>query len=234
MKRRNSIVQSFVCFGALLYMMSMTAEAVPVMTTAQFDGTTYVTGDPIAAYPHLTVPVAGTSISSNAFVLRIDGAQVTTINPFNFSFSAGVFSYLVTTRLQPGRHVFTLFALDSGDGLGATFNVTANVESLEQEVIEDPLAIPNPATHNMRITYKLSQPGDVYVSIYNLNAEKVWEQELTRGMPGTIAGYNEITWNLRSGYGDYCPNGVYLCVISKKDDATGRTVMGKIKLFILR
>jgi hypothetical protein len=220
----------FIC---LVFIYTPAVHAIPVISNIRFDDKITVTDDPIAAYPVIKAQVTGTSISINAFVLRIDGVQVTTIDPLNFSYIGTDFIYQVETRLTPGWHMFSLHALDSADGQRITVDVQRMMAMLEQDVIGDPLAIPNPATNNMRITYKLTQPGDIYISVYNLNADKVWEQELSRGAPGTSAGYNEISWNLRSGYGDYLPNGVYLCVISKRDDKN-RVVMAKLKLFILR
>ncbi len=234
MNRKYNGIKIYICavIGSLFLM--PVVHAAPSISNIRFDGMVFVSGDPIAASPRFMVQATGVSIDASSFVLYLDGVHVSTLSPQNFTYNNNDFSYSVSTRLQPGEHLFVLSVRDNNDGIYATCNVTADVHSRDTDVIGDPLAIPNPATHNMRITYKLTQPGDIYISIYNLNAEKVWERELSRGMAGTNAGYNEVLWDLKSGYDDYCPNGVYLCVISKKDTETNRTVMGKIKLFILR
>ena len=87
----------------------------------------------------------------------------------------------------------------------------------------------------MRITYKLTRSGDVNINIYNLNGEMVWQRELSDGEPGARVGYNEVVWDLKSGFYEKCPNGPYLCVIMKEDPEEDKmAAMAKIKLFILR
>ncbi|MFC1517210.1 hypothetical protein ACFL5G_01505 [Candidatus Margulisiibacteriota bacterium] len=215
------------------YIFAIETFAAPVASNPRFDGRATIGDDPIAPLPLITVQVTGVNVSFDAFVLWIDGAQVSTSNPYNYTYDGTDFSLQVSSRLNNGWHTFTLRARDDGGLMIPDYTFNGFVAAQAQGIIGEPLAIPNPATDNMRITYKLTGSGDVDIRIYNLNSELVWEQELSAGQTGAQVGYNEVVWDLRSGFGEECPNGAYLCVILKEEDESP-VAMEKVKLFILR
>ena len=224
--------KTFFCMLGLLLLASAAFAAGPTVNAYSIDGRVPVGDDPINAKPLLEVQLTGANVSLNAFLFKIDSV---TQNPGAYRWDGQYFQYQVTTELEEGWHFFLLEAADDTGPMTPAFSFQGFVASLEQEVLEDPLAIPNPATKNMRITYKMAKSGDVNINIYDLNGELVWQRELLAGEPGAQAGYNEVIWDLRSGYYEDCPNGPYLCVIMREDRELEKYVsMAKIKLFILR
>ncbi|MBU0581110.1 MAG: hypothetical protein KKA19_08020 [Candidatus Margulisbacteria bacterium] len=211
---------------------AVSVQAVPTASNPRFDDVALYRNDPIASLPVIKIQVTGVNVSFNTLVLKIDNVQVTTINLYNYSYDGTDFRYQATSRLTDGWHAFCFEASDDG-GAMPSYNFSAYVAAQEQDIIESALAIPNPASRNVRITYKLTGAGDIYINIYNLNAELVWQRELSAGEAGAQVGYNQVLWDLTSGFGEQCPNGPYLCVIFKKD-GNKVVAMEKLKLFILR
>lgn len=68
---------------------------------------------------------------------------------------------------------------------------------------------PNPFKEATTIHYRLSEPGEVKISIYNINGESV--KELRAGF--LMPGIHQVTWDGRNESGDNLSSGVYAYLI---------------------
>lgn len=206
----------------------------PTFGSFNFDGIIPIGGETISYEPDVTIAVGGTNVSFNAFVLYIDGVNVLSTSPYNYSYNitSGIFRYQVTSALGKGNHTFQIFAQDQDGGLTSAIT-TVFVASDKFAIIEDPIIYPSPATKNAKITYELTAAEEVKLYIYDLSGQIVYQDDIQPGSEGAHAGFNAYNFDLKSSYGNELPNGVYVVILARKDGGTTK-ILGKKKFIILR
>ncbi len=85
-------------------------------------------------------------------------------------------------------------------------------------------AVPNPATHGIRLSYYLAEAGHVAVTIYDASGKKV--KTLVKGLQG--AGQQSVSWDGTDEGGRKMPSGVYFYRLQ-----TGSATLSK-KLVVVR
>jgi hypothetical protein len=208
--------------------------------TFYFDGKQVPTDDETVSYkPEVSVVVNGTLVSKNAFSLYLDDLLFTndllTKSPYNFTYDYVSAEFIFQLpSLSRGSHTLQLKAVDDSGG-GAVYSSVINffVASDEFTMRDDPIIYPSPATFNTFITYELTAAEEVKIYIYDLNGQIVFQEDVSAGSIGAQAGYNAYPFDLKSSYGNDLPNGVYVVIITQRDE--GKTkILGKKKFIILR
>lgn len=123
-------------------------------------------------------------------------------------------TYEVTTPLTDGIHGLTLEAFNSA-GEARTMEVFPLYVQNQSSVIAQgaPLAYPNPfipGSENVKLTYSLSKPANISLSIYDVAGNLLVKKSLAAGGDGGRSGYNEVVWDGKSDSGGYVGNGIYL------------------------
>jgi hypothetical protein len=218
-----------------LYLVFAYAVATPTIGNFYFDGSSVLGNSTISNKPVITIEVApgsGLSIIVANFHFYIDGEEVLTTSPQNYSYDAinNIFRYVVTDKLSGGMHSFRIVA---NDGADSEATQQAFVASDEFTVVGDAHAYPSPATSNVTIGYTLSCNGDLDLTIYNLAGEMVYKRIIEAGTPGGKSAYNAVEYDLHRPDHLLIPNGVYICLLVGKENGK-RSVLGKTKFFVLR
>lgn len=111
------------------------------------------------------------------------------------------------------------------------------VVSNRQVALEDVIVYPNPfkpdtADEKLRLAYKLSREAAVFVSVYSVLGELIWDKELLMGHKGGQLGNNNVPiWSGRNKYGETVAPGVYFCHISTRD-ADGNSARKTVKIAV--
>ena len=98
------------------------------------------------------------------------------------------------------------------------------VVSDEQIALENVIVYPNPfdpdiADAKLRLAYKISRDAAVFVSVYSILGELIWEKELLMGGKGGQLGNNSDVpvWDGRNKHGEIVAPGVYFCHVYTRD-----------------
>ena len=198
----------------------------------RINGITPLPGDPLAARPVISVTVTSTSAAVTG---RITVDKTTTAVTFVSGGGNNFYDTLeVTTALADGAHGLTIEAFDALGG--ATFEVVPLFVQTSQELIVQgkPLNYPNPFDPGVPggttlISYMLSQPANLTLSIHDLLGTPVTRMNFSAGDNGGRAGYNAVPWNGKSDTGQVAGNGLYVYLLI----ADGK-VIAKGKLMVLK
>ena len=140
----------------------------------------------------------------------------------------------MAAALADGTHGLTIEAFDSLGG--ATFEVVPLFVQAGQELIVQgkPLNYPNPfdpgvAGGTTLISYMLSKPANLTLSIHDMFGTPVTKLNFIAGANGGRAGYNAVPWNGKSDAGQVVGNGIYIYLLI----ADGK-VIAKGKLMVLK
>ncbi|MDP2990129.1 MAG: FlgD immunoglobulin-like domain containing protein, partial [Kiritimatiellota bacterium] len=197
---------------SLAYSFSVTSNA-PIITSL-IDGVNALPGDPISVTPRFEISVT----SANTLTLgRLTLDSVAHTLSFAVSGTSYLATYEVASALVNGAHYLTIEAFDAS-GNAATTEVGPYYVQTASELIAQgaPLNYPNPfspGTQNTTISYILSKPANLTLSIYDLSGTLITRKNLTADSAGGRAGYNEVTWDGKADNGSYIGNGIYLYVL---------------------
>jgi len=95
---------------------------------------------------------------------------------------------------------------------------TIQEDDIVARLIGQALPYPNPMRFNTEggvIAYKLSQPMDIEIRIYNIAAHEIYRKTYQAGAVGGLGGsntYNEVPFS-RDVVGEYLPVGVYFYLL---------------------
>lgn len=180
----------------------------------QIDGSQAIPGDPIAELPQLTA--RATSIKPiTGGTINIDGVK----NNLTYTLTGSYYfaTFTPAQALASGRHTITVEAFDSLSQ-GATYEITPLYVQANKElaVLGVPLTYPNPFNPNngnAAISYLLSKPANITLTIHTLAGTLVTKKNYSSGTTGGRAGYNEVAWDGRSDGGATTGNGIYIVLI---------------------
>jgi hypothetical protein len=91
----------------------------------------------------------------------------------------------------------------------------------------------HPGESPTTIAYKLADNASVELRIYSLSGVLVYERSFALGMPGGLAGLNEVTWDGRNGRGDVVGSGAYILAINAEGVGETMHVMRR-KIAVVR
>ncbi|MBI5700472.1 hypothetical protein HZC34_01330 [Candidatus Saganbacteria bacterium] len=110
------------------------------------------------------------------------------------------------------------------DNLSATLTSGFKIEAPTVSVVGPVISTQNPFNPSVgatSINYTLSKDTDIYLTIFNIRGEKVWERFYPAGTTGSTAGSNSITWDGMTDFRSVASFGVYIVIVNSK---TGGTV----------
>lgn len=178
--------------------------------------------------------VTGNNLDFDSFQLFIDDIPVLITVNYNYTYTAGVLTYQVTTELDSGVHKFQAQAKETVDLLPVlSVAQFAYVGSSSLELDDPPIVYPSPATSSARICYSLSHGADIDVCIYDLKGQMVHHQRLANGAEGAHAGYNQYPYDLTYADARPLPNGVFIVLLVQRS-GDKNTILGKRKFMVLR
>ncbi|MFH0886531.1 MAG: S8 family serine peptidase [bacterium] len=211
----------------------------PAITDLAINGSTIFTGDSIPATGTITFTLADSSnVVGSLIALNIDGAGIANVDITYVPDIADAPSYAVSyiiadaSALAGGTHTIWVTSFDTA-GNCSTLEVTGlTVNAGEAKVVGVPLNYPNPFKpghgEGTEIGYELTAPADITIYIYNIVGELVWKRTYQAGTMGGNAGYNKITWQGRSDFGEVGSNGIYFYRLM-----SGKSAIGKGRMTIL-
>jgi hypothetical protein len=194
----------------------------------------------ISSTPKVSVKVS----NSKKVVLKISGPSI-----FEFNSDHPIAPQSINTQSWDGKESFEVNILESlpsgiyklevtaeneaGDIITETFDnliVTQGQGEIASGTL--PLAYPNPFSpikyYSVDFTYTLTANTDVTLYIFNSNAQLIAKKLYSSGTQGGIAGFNRVSWNGKTDFGETISAGAYIIkiVVDKK-------VIGTIKLAVI-
>ena len=204
----------------------------PSITSVKVNSATIVNNDYVKKDGTLTAVVQdATGVSIEASAMIID--SVTTLFkdltlPSTYDASTGNLTYVL--NLSTGTHTIVISAVDYNNNT-STYTRTVKVDSGEPAanmayIYPNPF---NPLQGSARIAYQLNQDADITLYMFNEINQLVWKRVYLSGVNGGKSGYNEISWDGNTDFGELAPNGPYFLRI-----VSGGRMIGKIKIAVLK
>lgn len=140
--------------------------------------------------------------------------------------------YKIVSPLNKGAHTIRIESQDIFDL--STTTIISELQVANEIIVEDiPKNYPNPFkpkhSQSTKIAYTLSDDSDITLSIYDINGKPVKRLSSQAGAEdstgvglGGKKGYNEVTWDGVSDFGDTVGNGVYLYLVRFNGKTIGR------------
>ena len=113
-------------------------------------------------------------------------------------------------NMEPGIHRLSVTAWDNGNNRSVA-NTDFLLVADEELKIKNVLNYPNPFSNETQITFFLTQPGKISISIYTIHGlliNNVVQQEYYS------AGFNNIPWDGKDDFGDEIARGIYIYKIT--------------------
>ncbi|MFH2033582.1 MAG: hypothetical protein ABIJ26_02615 [Candidatus Margulisiibacteriota bacterium] len=199
------------------------------MITFTADNVAVVSGDPIDTTPQFEVKAVTEHPPLTKFKLMInnDSHDLTDTDTTNPAVYVGTY----TASLADGSYRIRAIAVDSL-GRGATQEAThVLVQSgIAIDIESIPLNYPNPfdpRTQTTSIAYVLSKSANIELRLYDLMGNFLYKANFAADAAGAKAGYNEVTWDGKTGSGTTVGNGIYIYVLLSDGKLLGK---GKISV----
>jgi hypothetical protein len=215
----------FLCFVLNFFFAPLQANV--TIPQVLYDGASFNAANPVDPTPLIKVDTSGSNVPSfNSFRVTIDGV----LRAETYNFVAPYFNMQITTPLSVGTHTVILGFKDANN-TGSTTNVVTVLGTTQ--AVQGPLyAYPSPATTMINFQYQLALTDTVQLHVFNLAGNLVYEQEFAAGSLGAVAGLNNVSWNLVSGYNSgTIPNGAYIAILTPRG---GNQVLKKAKFLVYR
>lgn len=205
----------------------------PTISGIKFDGQTIIAGDYVTVNPVITAAITddASGIDAARSVVELDSMQVALNNlPSGSTFTGGLLVYKPV--LSSGNHTFRILAFDlSGNAATSeTYSFRADSSALKVDKV---LNYPNPfnpaSGQTTEINYSLNANADITIYIYNLIGQPVKRIFCPSGSEGGHAGYNRVTWNGETDFGEIAANDVYIARV-----VSGGQQLGKCKIAVLK
>ncbi|MBL7135840.1 MAG: type IX secretion system sortase PorU [Candidatus Marinimicrobia bacterium] len=122
--------------------------------------------------------------------------------------------------IDPGEHSIYVKAWDNANNsssVNSTFILTSSTKLELEKVVN----YPNPFTDETDITFFLTQPGKVKISIFTIRGLLIREIEQSEPLD---LGFNFIHWDGKDDFGDDISRGIYLYRIKAKSIDSNHTV----------
>ena len=192
--------------------------------------------DIINPMPEITATLTdNTTVDVSSVKLYIDnitaeGAAITVIDaPRSYTLR-----YKVPSPLEPEtirRHTIFLSVKDVLGNLSFWEAGDLRVISGPAKIMGEPLSYPEvfkPLSGNpVTIAYNLTADVDTTIFIYDISGNIVLTRKFRAGQAGGRAGYNGISWNGKTDFGQIVGNGIYIYKIT-----SGKKVLGAGKLVV--
>ncbi len=139
----------------------------------------------------------------------------------NFSYekdsdTSGYVSLEIPWFFQPGDHSFTLQAWDNANNLSkVTYDFT--LSSNEKFALSKVVNYPNPFTKDTDITFYISEPCEITISIYTVNGQLI--KKIDNEIIST-SGFHFIKWDGKDDFSDNIARGIYFYKIEAKSILT--------------
>jgi hypothetical protein len=132
-----------------------------------------------------------------------------------FDRDTGKFRYVSPKPIQTGSYDFTLQAEDkSGNGTFESVTPLYVNPPDKVEIIGLVVNYPNPFKplkgEEASLAYNLSVDATLTLYLFDITGSAVWKRTYLAGYEGGMAGYNEVTFNGFSDFGEVLGNGIYL------------------------
>lgn len=207
---------------------------VPRVQNIKFDGYTIKNNDYVAAGVTITAALTDESgIDTAASSIEVDGA-FTKLNaltsPSTFDATTGALTYKPT--FAEGAHTLKIYVFDLIGNMASSESITFKVSAGDLQITGTVLNYPNPfapPTQSTKIGYMLNKDSDIKVYIFNMVSQLIKKFEIISGSQGARAGYNELTWDGNTDFGEVASNDVYFCKVT-----AGGKVLGKCKIVVLK
>ncbi|MBI5699330.1 hypothetical protein HZC35_03345 [Candidatus Saganbacteria bacterium] len=214
---------------------AVTGEAVsPTISNIQFDGKTVISGDYVSANPTITATITDDSsgIDTARSAVELDGSfTYLSALPAGSSYLAGSLNY--KPALTVGTHSITFHAADLAGNWATSEALSFKVDSGEVKISGAALNYPNPfnpaSGQTTEINYELNINADIVIYLYDLIGRPIKKITCPSGTDGGRAGYNRVTWNGISDFGEIVANDVYIARITQ-----GGKQIGKCKIAVLK
>jgi flagellar hook assembly protein FlgD len=211
----------------------------PNITELKIDAKEIVVGDYVKNLPLVTAKALDTgsgvatwniyiiNAENDVVILSEEGNGASVVN------TAVDISFQTSSALSDGRYFVKIEAQDKDGNLQSLisneFNVVTDFKITELGNFPNPF---NPNNEATKIEYQLTKEADVSIYIYSISGEKLWQQKMGVGEPGTMAGYNKIEWDGINNFGEVVANGPYIAYVVAKSGSDKR--VGKRKLLVLK
>lgn len=122
------------------------------------------------------------------------------------------------STFEPDEYSITIKAWDNANNsseLTSTFVLTTSSEIQLERVVN----YPNPFKDETEITFFLTQPGEVKISIYTVRGLLIRRLELFEIEPG----FHAVRWDGKDDYGDKISRGIYLYEVKAKSIDSNKT-----------
>lgn len=147
---------------------------------------------------------------------KADNVRVSSASPkVFFDRDTGKFRYVSPRPIPPGSYDFTMQAEDKSGN--STFESIAPlyVNPSDKVEISGPVVnYPNPFKplkgEETSLAYNLSVNATITLYLFDITGSAVWKRTYLAGYEGGMAGYNEVTFNGFSDFGEVLGNGIYL------------------------
>lgn len=205
----------------------------PSIESVAFDSREVVDNDYIAADAEMTATIVnlggGVSVEASKVVVGNTTTYFSDLtSPSTYDASTGSLTF--QHDLAVGAHTIQIVAFNTSNDSSAysrSLKVeTGDVSAAQALIYPNPY---NPSQGNARIGYQLNKDANVTIYIFNEINQLVWRRNYNSGTNGGRVGYNEITWDGQTDFGQTAANGAYFLRIA----AEGK-VVGRIKIAVLR
>lgn len=124
----------------------------------------------------------------------------------------------------------------NNDGSAATLSYGFTIEGPQVEVIgrvtSNKTAF-DPSLGPITLRYELSKDTEIYLDIFNMRGERIYQWHSLPGTNGGQAGYNEVVWDGLTMFRYSASTGVYLVHITTKMNGEMKT-LAKYKIAVVR
>lgn len=203
------------------------------ITDIKIDGKNLASGDYINKDGLLTVAISSESnLDLNLSSIEVDGALMAFSSltlPSSYDASSKIL-YFKLNILSDGDHTISVHIVDVfGNLSSSSYLVKTNSTSVSTSsvfVFPNPF---NPYRGSAKIAYQLSKDADTLVFIFNSIGQLIYRKNYVSGTTGAQTGYNEVSWDGVSDFGQVVGNDIYFVRIVSENKVVGRSKIAVIK-----
>lgn len=206
----------------------------PHVSNLKFDGSTIRNNDLVNSGVLFTASITDeTGLNTTESKIIIDSASTAfsaLTLPSSYDATAQILS--VKNSFDAGTHTIAVFAKDILGNITTSETITFIVNNEDLKIQGTALNYPNPfapPAQTTKICYMLNKDSAVSIYLFNMVGQLVKKIDAASGAQGGKAGYNEVSWDGVTDFGDVAGNDVYICKI-----ISGGKVLGKVKIAVLK
>lgn len=218
------------------YRVAVVDVSAPVIGTLNAEGQLVTTGDYIARMPDLAIRLSDSEsgVATWSMVLKdSSNSEVVSANGFGAAAASVTANLSIATALGTGTYSLVISVRDVADNQSEA--VISNLRAESDLKLKQLLSGPNPFNPNQQvgaIEYQLTQSADVDIKIVSMSGRIIWQDRIDSGQSGAVAGFNRVTWDGRSSWGEVVANGPYLIVVVARSG--GNVVSARSRLLVLK